>query len=95
MTATNGADICDTKVARHKYEILRANALGSINRAAEFMLFLHNGMSAWFHSLQERGFVRREMRNETSSVFAELDVGMPEVGLVAIGRCHPQICKDC
>lgn len=84
MTATNEADSCDPKIATRKYEILRANALGDINRAAKFMLFLHNGMSAWFRSLQERSSVRREMRKETSSVFAELDVGMPEVGLVAI-----------
>jgi hypothetical protein len=80
MTATNGADICVPKIATRKYEILRANALGDINRAAEFTLFLRNGMSAWLRSLQERGCVRRE----TSPVFAELDEGMPEVGLVAI-----------
>lgn len=84
MTATNGGDICEPKIAIRKYEILRANALGDINRAAEFTFFLRNSMSTWFRALQERGLVRREMRKEISPVFAELDVGMPEVGLAAI-----------
>jgi hypothetical protein len=84
MTATNGAHICEPKNATRKYELLRANALGGINRATEFTLFLGNGMSAWLRSLQERGSVCREMCKETPPVFAELDVDMPEVGLVAI-----------
>ena len=84
MTATNGADSCDPKIAPRKYEILRANALGDINRAAEFTLFLRNGMSAWLRARQERGFVRREMGKENTPVLAELNMGIQEVGLVAI-----------
>jgi hypothetical protein len=84
MTATNGANICEPKNATRKYELLRANALGGINRATEFTLFLGNGMSAWLRSLQQRGSVRREMCKETPPVFTELDVDMPEVGLVAV-----------
>ncbi len=84
MRAKNGADICDPKVVRHKYEMLRANALGNINRAAEFTLFLCNGMSAWLRALGGRGCVRQEMRQETSSVFAELDVDMPGAALASI-----------
>lgn len=84
MTATNGAPICEPKIAIRKYELLRENALGGINRAVEFTLFLRNGMSAWLRSLQERAFVRQEMCKKTPPVFAELDVEMPEVGLVAI-----------
>lgn len=84
MTATNEVHICEPKSATRKYEVLRANALGHINRAAGFMLFLRNGMSAWLRSLQKRGAVRREVHNEASSVFAELDVGMPEMGVIAI-----------
>jgi hypothetical protein len=84
MTATNGAHICEPKNATRKYELLRANALGDINRAAEFTLFLGNGMSAWLRSLQERGSARRKMCKRTTPVFAKLDVEMQEVGLVAI-----------
>ena len=84
MTAKNGTYICDSKVVTHKYEILRANALGNINRATEFMLFLRNGMSAWLRAIGERGCVRRGIRQETSSVFDGLDVDMPEAGLASI-----------
>ncbi len=74
----------DPKVARHKYEMLRANALGNINRASEFTLFLCNGMSAWLRALGARGYARQEIRQETSSVFAELDVDMPGADLASI-----------
>jgi len=84
MTVKNGTHICDSKVVTHKYEILRANALGNINRATEFMLFLRNGMSAWLRALGERGSVRREIRQETWSFFAGLDVDMPGAGLASI-----------
>jgi len=50
MTARNGSTICDTKLVRHKYEMLRANALGTMNRASEFTVFLRNGMSAWIRA---------------------------------------------
>ena len=80
MRAKNGADICDPKVVRHKYEMLRANALGNINRAAEFTLFLCNGMSAWLRALGGRNCARQE----TSAVFAELDMDMPWAGLASI-----------
>ena len=84
MRASNRPDICDTKVVRHKYEILRANALGSINRASEFTLFLRNGMSAWLRALAEQGYVQGEIHQETSLVFAEPNDGMPEADLASI-----------
>ena len=84
MTAKNGVYICDSKVVTHNYEVLRANALGNINRATEFTLFLRNGMSAWLRGLGERGCVRREICQETSSVFAGLDVDIPGAGLASI-----------
>ncbi len=84
MRAKSGANICDPKVVRHKYEMLRANALGNINRASKFTFFLCNGMSAWLRALGEQGCVRPEMSQETSSVFTKLDVGMPGAGLVSI-----------
>jgi len=84
MRAKNGADICDSKVVRHKYEMLRANALGYMNRAAEFTVFLRNGMSAWVRAIGGRGCVRPGMRQETSAVFAQLDVDMPGAGLASI-----------
>ena len=82
MMATPGDSICEPKIAVHKYEILRANALSDSNRATEFTFFLRNGMSAWLRSLQ--GSVHREIREETLPVFAELDAGQVEVGLVAV-----------
>ena len=84
MTAKNGADMSDPKVITHKYEMLRANALGNINRASEFTVFLRSGMSAWLRALGEHGRVRPEMRQETSSVFTELDVEMPGAGIASI-----------
>jgi len=84
MTTTNGADICDTKVVTHKYEMLRANALGSINRAPEFTLFMRNGMSAWLRALGAQGCIRGKIRQEPSSVFTGLDVDMPGAGLASI-----------
>lgn len=81
MTAKNGADMCDTKGITHKYEMLRANALGNINRAPEFTLFLCNGMSAWLSALGRRSSV---VRPKTSAVFAVPDVDMPEAGLASI-----------
>ena len=80
MRIKNGADMRDFKAARHKYEMLRANALGNINRASEFTLFLCNGMSAWL-----RAFGGRDCsRQETSDVYAELDVDMPGACLASI-----------
>ena len=85
MMGTNTIDIYDPEVARQKYEMLRAHALGAINRAPGFMLFLRHGMRAWLGTLQGPGQVRREMRQpETSSVFAELEVDMPGAGLASI-----------
>ena len=84
MRVNNGANICDSKVVRHKYEILRANALGSMNRAPEFMVFLRNGMSAWARAIGEQDCERPKIRQETSSVFTELDMNMPGAGLAFI-----------
>ena len=84
MTTANRVDSCATKVARHKYEILRANALGSINQAPEFTLFLRNGMSAWLRALAAQRGVRRGTPQKTSSVFAEPDRDMPGADLASI-----------
>lgn len=63
---------------------MRANALGGINRATEFIFFLQNGMSAWFYAFQERCYHRRGIPKKTSSEFVNNDVGIPEVRLIAI-----------
>ena len=85
MTGTNTVDICDPEVARHKYEMLRAHALGTINRAPGFILFLRHGMRAWLRALQGRGYVQPERYpQEMSPVFAELEVDMPGAGLASI-----------
>ena len=82
MTTTPGAGPCESKIAIRKYETLRANALGDINRAADFTIFLRNGMSAWLRALQDS--VSQKMHKEATPFFAELDMGIPEVGVVAI-----------
>ena len=84
MTAKNGYNICDPKLIRHKYEMLRANALGSMNRAAEFTVFLCNGMSAWLRALGEQNSARREIRQQTSSAFTEVDTDMAGADLASI-----------
>ncbi len=82
MTTTPGAGLREPKVAIRKYETLRANALGDLNRAADFTLFLRNGMSAWFRALQDSA--SQKMHKEATSFCAELDMAIPEVGVVAI-----------
>ena len=84
MRANKKADICDPEVITHKYEMLRANALGNMNRASGLTVFLRNGMSAWLSALGKQGCGRPEIRHETSSVFAELDVDMPGADLASI-----------
>ena len=84
MTTKNGADICDPKVARHKYEMLRSNALGTKNRAPEFTVFLRNGMSAWLRAIEAQDGARPKIRQETSSVLTELDVHTPKSALASI-----------
>jgi len=84
MTAKNGSSICDTKLVRHKYEMLRANALGTMNRASEFTVFLRNGMRAWIRAIGEQDSAQRKIRQQTSYAFTELDVDMPNAGLASI-----------
>lgn len=76
--------MCEPKTAKRKYESLRANALGHINRADGFTLFLRNGMSVWLRSLKEWKAVHRVVHNDAAPVFTQLDAGIPEVGLIAI-----------
>jgi hypothetical protein len=70
----------DFKAASHKYEMMRANALGNINRASGFALFLCNGMSAWLRTLGGRDCARQE----TSAVSIGMDMDMPGAGLASI-----------
>jgi len=64
--------------------MLRANALGNMNRASEFTVFLRNGMSAWMRVIGEQDSARRKIRQQTSYAFTELDVDMPDAGLASI-----------
>ncbi len=82
MTTTPEAVPCEPKIAIRKYETLRANALGDINRAADFTLFLRHGMSAWLHDLQD--LASQKTHKEATPFCAELDMDIPEVGIVAI-----------
>lgn len=81
------------KNATRKYETLRANALGDINRATEFALFLRKGMSAWLRSLHVQGAVCWQMREKTSYGFAELDVGL--VAILADAILESARTADC
>jgi hypothetical protein len=85
MTAKNSSShSCDTTLVRHTYEMLRANALGGMNRASEFTVFLRNGMSAWIRALGEHDSARREIRRQRSHAFSELELDMPHAGLASI-----------
>jgi hypothetical protein len=84
MRANKGVDICDPKVVTHNYEILRANALGNMNRASEFTIFLRNGMSAWMRAVGGQDSAPRKIRQQTSYAFTESDVDMPATGLASI-----------
>jgi hypothetical protein len=67
------------KNATRKYETLRANALGDINRATEFMLFVRKGMSSWLRSLHMQRAVCWQMREKTSYGFADMDIGLAAI----------------
>ncbi len=82
MTTTRGAGPCEPKIAIRKYETLRANALGDINRAADFTPFLRHGMSAWLCALQDSA--NQKIHKEATPFCAELNMDIPEVGIVAI-----------
>ena len=84
MTAKNGFNICDLNLLKHKYEMLRASALGDMNRASEFTVFLRNGMSAWMRTVGDRDSGSREIRQQTSYAFTEVDADMPDAGLASI-----------
>ena len=84
MTVKYSSNIRDPKVVRCRYERLRANALGNMNRAADFTVFLRNGMSAWLRTKGEQDSARREIHQQTSSAFTELDVDTPSAGLASI-----------
>ncbi|MFC1817034.1 hypothetical protein ACFL0M_14110 [Thermodesulfobacteriota bacterium] len=82
MKAKNGSNICDPKLVKHQYEMLRANALGNMNRASEFTMFLRNGMSAWMRAIGEKDSDPRKIRQQTSYAFTELNI--PDAGLASI-----------
>ena len=84
MRANKKADICDPEVITHKYEMLRANALGSMNRASGLTVFLRNGMSAWMRAIGGQDSAPGKIRQQTSYAFTELEVDMPAAGLASI-----------
>ena len=84
MRAKKEADICDPEVITHKYEMLRANALGSMNRASGLTVFLRNGMSAWMRAIGGQDSAPGKIRQKTSYAFTELEVDMPAAGLASI-----------
>ena len=84
MMAKNGFTTCDPNLLKHTYEMLRANALGTMNRAAEFTVFLRHGMSAWMRMVGERDSGSREVRQQTSYACTQVDADMPDAGLASI-----------
>jgi hypothetical protein len=84
MMAAREASPFEPKAARHKYETLRANALGNASRAIGFSVFLRNGMSGWLDALAEQNCVGQKVRPEISLACREPNVGMPAVGLASI-----------
>jgi hypothetical protein len=84
MTAKQGCTTCDPTLLKHTYEMLRANALGAMNRATAFTVFLHHGMSAWMRLVAERGAASREVPQQSSSACTHVDADMPDAGLASI-----------
>lgn len=64
--------------------MLRANALGNMNRASGFAVFLRNGMSAWMRTIGQVDSDRGRIRQQTPSVFTGPDVDMPDADLASI-----------
>jgi len=81
MRAKKEADICDPEVITHKYEMLRANALGSMNRVSGLTVFLRNGMSAWMRAIGGQDSAPGKIRQQTSYAFTEPEV---DAGLASI-----------
>jgi hypothetical protein len=84
MTAKKEGNICDPKLVRKKYEMLRANALGNMNRASGFTVFLRNGMSVWMRLIREQDSVRGKICQQTSYAFTESNEDMPGADLASI-----------
>lgn len=84
MTTVGGGTRRVPQTATREYETLRANALGDINKAAGYTLFLQNGMAAWFGGLERQAAGCIKPRKEISPVFAEPDMSLPEASLAAI-----------
>lgn len=84
MTVKKEGNICDPKLVKKKYEMLRANALGNMNRASGFTIFLSNGMSVWMRSIGEQDSARGKICQQASYAFTESDVNIPDAGLASI-----------
>jgi hypothetical protein len=84
MTAKKGFNTCDPTLLKHTYEMLRANALGTMNQAVEFTVFLRHGMSAWMRLVAERDSGSREAHQHTSYACTHVDDAMPDAGLASI-----------
>jgi hypothetical protein len=84
MMVKKEGKICDPKLVRKKYEMLRANALGNMNRASGFTVFLRNGMSGWMQSIGEQDSARGKICQQTSYTFTELAEEMPDADLASI-----------
>lgn len=84
MRVKKEADICDPEVITQKYEMLRANALGSMNRASGLTVFLRNGMSAWMRAIGGQDSAPEKIRQQTSYAFTEPELDMPSAGLASI-----------
>jgi len=82
--AKQGFNTCDPNLLKHTYEMLRAHALGTMNRASEFTVFLRNGMSAWMRMVGERDSGSREIPQHSSYAFTQGDADMPDPGLASI-----------
>ncbi len=83
MRVANEVNLFEPKAARHKYEILRANALGNANRAVGFSVFLRHGMSSWLRTLTEQNCIGQEIQPELST-FSKPKAGIHACGLASI-----------
>ena len=84
MIAENEANRFESKAARHRYEMLRANALGNANQAIGFSVFLCNGMSGWLRTLTAQSFIGQEAQPGVLSFTdkPEADIAAPSLASI-------------
>jgi hypothetical protein len=84
MIVENEANRFECKAARHRYETLRANALGNADQAIGFSVFLRNGMSGWLQTVTAQSLITKEAQPAVLSVTHKPKADIAGSGLASI-----------